>query len=211
MKRDTVALAVILAECGVAAREVEVWAPIFAEVVEGGTFSAGDADLSDFLGQVLHESAMLTRLEEALGYSAKRIRELGLASAPGTRWRAMVDQADRLAFNPEAFANSLYGGRLGNTEPGDGWRFRGSGPIQCTGRANFAFLEKVTGIPLVENPDLLRRPGQEALRVCIAWWEGNVPDEVLGDVKRVTRVVNGGTIGLAHRADLTDRAEEALV
>lgn len=210
MKRDVIAWAVILKECGVRAEQIDVWAPIFAEVIGPETFSQGDAELAPFLGQVLHESAMLTCMEENLNYSAARIRELGMASPAGSRWRSLVSQADQLGGNPVKFANAVYGGRLGNTEPDDGWLFRGSGPIQCTGRANFAELERITGIPLTTHPDLLRRPGPEALRVCIAWWEGHVPDGVLGSVQQVTRAVNGGSFGLDHRIDLTAKAKVAL-
>lgn len=210
MKRDTIQWAVILSDCGVKDARIEVWAPIFADVIDDDTFSAGDSELDDFLGQVLHESAMLTCMEESLSYSAERIRELGMKSPAGSRWRSLVSRADKLARNPVAFANACYNDRLGNTEAGDGFKYRGSGPIQATGKTNFAFLEKVTGIPLVANPDLLRRPGPEALRVCIAWWEGRVPDGVMGDVRRVTKVVNGGDYGLVHRTELTEKAGEAI-
>jgi len=210
MKRDTIHWADILKACGVASAEVGTWAPVFAAVIDERTFSAGDSELDDFLAQVLHESGQLTRMEEGLSYSAERIRELGKASPPGSRWRSLVPRADKLARNPVAFANACYNDRMGNTEAGDGFKYRGSGPIQVTGKANFAALEKITGIPLLANPDLLRRPGPEALRVCIAWWEGNVPDSVMGDVVRVTKAVNGGTNGLAHRAELAGKAQAAL-
>lgn len=210
MQRDSIQWAVILKACGVAAAQIDLWAPVFAEVINERTFSAGDAEIDDFLSQVLHESGMLTKMEEGLSYSAERIREIGMASGPGTRWRSLVSRADKLARNPVAFANACYNDRMGNTEAGDGFKYRGSGPIQVTGRANFAALEKITGIPLLANPDLLRRPGQESLRVCIAWWEGNVPDAVMGNVARVTKAVNGGTNGLAHRTELAGKAQAAL-
>lgn len=210
MKRDTLQWAVILQACGVAAKQIDAWAPVFAEVIDETTFSLGDAETDDFLGQILHESSQLTQMEEALSYSAERIRALGMAAPPGSRWRSLVSRADKLARNPVAFANACYNDRLGNVEGGDGFKYRGSGPIQVTGRANFAELERITGIALLANPDLLRRPGPEALRVCIAWWEGNVPDAVMGDVVRVTKKVNGGTNGLVHRNALADEAQAAL-
>ena len=98
---------------------------------------------------------------------------------------------------------------LGNKEPGDGWNFRGSSVIQVTGRGNFTFMENLTGLPLVSNPDLLRRPGIEALKVAIAWWEGKVPDSVIGNVKKTRAVVNGGDFGLADVAALTDKLQNA--
>ena len=210
MKQDAIYWAALLEACGVKTAQTQVWAPIFSAVMVDGAFSAGKAELDDFLGQVLHESGMLVSMEECLSYSAERIRELGMASPSGSRWRSLVFRADKLARNPVAFANACYGERLGNIAPGDGFKYRGSSLIQVTGKDNFAFLEKVTGIELVDNPDLLRRPGPEALRVCIAWWEGRVPDAVMGDPVRVTKAVNGGTNGLADRIALTIKARAAL-
>lgn len=210
MKYDTIHWAAILKACGVNVRQIEVWAPIFASVVHANTFSAGESEIADFLGQVLHESGMLARMEEGLSYSADRIRELGNASPVGSRWRSLVPKADSLAHKPVDFANAVYGGRLGNTLSGDGFKYRGSSLIQVTGKANFESLELITGLPLVQSPDLLRRPGREALQVCIAWWEGNVPDGVLGVPRAVTKAVNGGAFGLAHRIELTDMARAAL-
>ncbi len=206
----------ILAFAGVERGWAQKWSPHFEAEVTEKAFSAGFSELDDFLGQVLHESAMLERLEENLNYSVD-----ALLSKFG---RHRISEADARKFgritgtqraNQVAIANTLYGGKwgasnLGNTQPGDGWMFRGSGPIQVTGRGNFAALEKATGLPLVKNPDLLRRPGRDALRVCIAWWEGNVPDSVMGDIKKVTKEVNGGHFGLDHRAALTEKIRAAI-
>ena len=195
----------ILTACGVRPQTGARWAPFFAAEIQDGTFSAGDADIDDFLGQVLHESSLLERLEENLYYTtASRI-----CSVWPSRFPTVNDSAPYVR-NPQALANRVYGGRLGNTAPSDGWRYRGSGPIQVTGKANFAALEKITGMPLVENPDLLRQPGCEALRVCIAWWEGHVPDSILGNITKVRRIVNGGEVGLSDTVMLTQKAKEAL-
>ena len=200
----------ILVACQVKPIIAAKWSTIFAEVIDDITFSAGDREIDDFLGQVLHESMGLSRMEEVLSYSADRIRELGNKSPPGSRWRSLVDKADSIARNPAAFANACYGGRMGNNTSGDGFKYRGSSLIMVTGKDNFTYLQKITGIPLVDNPDLLRRPSVEALRVCIAWWEGNVPDSVMGDVRKVTNAVNGGAIGLDDRQRLTNLADRAL-
>lgn len=195
----------ILTECGVKPVTAEKWAPIFAECIDENTFSAGATELDDFLGQVLHESGMLEHMEEGLRYStAERLMAVWPKRFP------TLEAAQPYVNNPPALANKVYGGRLGNTEPGDGWKYRGSGLIQVTGLANFAELERVTGLPLVDNPDMLRRPGPENLRVCIAWWEGHVPDSVMGDTVKVRKAVNGGTVGLADAARLTRLAEGAI-
>ena len=182
-----------------------IWAPIFAEVIRDDTFSAGDGELDDFLGQVLHESAHLERLEEGLYYKTPG----RLMAIWPSRFKSLDDERPYLK-NPEALANRVYGGRMGNVKPGDGWRYRGSGLIQITGADNLRAVQQATGIPVFDHPELLRKPSAEGLRVCIAWWEGNIPDSVMGDVVKVTRRVNGGTVGLAERKALTDEAQEAL-
>lgn len=193
----------ILLACGVKPSVAAVWSDVFADTVKADSFSQGDAELDDFLGQVLHESAGLTRLEEGLNYSAERLTVIWPSRFPN------VNEARPYARNPEALANRVYGGRMGNTEPGDGWRFRGRGPIQLTGRANYEFVGNLIGQDLTVIPELMSQP-RYALEATIAWWEDRIPDSMIGDPEKVTRRVNGGLIGLAHREDLTDAAREAL-
>lgn len=210
MKRNTVQWAIILKSCGVKPTQVLTWAPIFADVVSDKSFSMGDAEIDIFLGQILHESGMLTLMEENLNYSVDRIVQLGNASPVGSRWRSLVPIAATIARNPQAMANAVYGGRLGNVAPTDGWLYRGSGPIQVTGKANFASLAKVTGLPLVANPGLLRTPTKEALLVCIAWWEGHVPDCNMCSPRKVRKNVNGGDFGLTETTRIAGLAKTAM-
>jgi len=193
----------ILVACQVKPGTAARWAEIFASEIQPGTFSAGDSEIDDFLGQVLHESAMLERLEEGLNYSADRL----MAVWP----RRFPTQSDALPYvrNPEALANRVYGGRLGNTEPEDGWRYRGRGLVQITGRDNYRATGQTLGIDLEADPDQLADP-TIALRASIAWWEKNLPDSVMGNIAAVTKRVNGGTVGLEHRAEATGRAGDAL-
>ena len=195
----------VLVKCGVRALTAARWSVIFESVVETDTFSKGRDEVDDFLGQVLHESAMLEKLEEGLYYKTPG----RLMTIWPSRFKSLSDELPYLR-NPEALANKVYGGRMGNTRPGDGWRHRGSGLIQVTGAINLMAMQAVTGIPVYDNPELLRKPTPEALRVVIAWWEGNVSDAIMGDIDRVTKSVNGGQIGLAHRKALTDEAGGAL-
>lgn len=195
----------ILVGLGVRPATATAWAPHFAAVVQPGAFSLGAAEIDDFLSQVLHESGRLERMEEGLFYkTAERICAVWPSRFPAPA------SAQPFVRNPQGLAEKVYGGRMGNTQPGDGWRYRGSGPIQVTGKSNFTALQRITGLPLVDNPDMLRRPGAEALRVCVAWWEGNVPDAVMGNVARVRRAVNGGTIGLDDTTALAKAADAAL-
>ena len=194
----------ILMRCGVASAVAQRWAPVFAAEAGPEKFSLGHEELDDFLGQVLHESAMLTRLEEGLNYSAGRLMEVWPLRFP------TAEKAMQCARNPRALANYVYGGRLGNTSPDDGWLYRGGGLIQVTGRANYRKLGEAMGLDLEANPDMLRNNLDIALRSAVVWWEGNVPDGVMGDMPRVRRAVNGGTVGLEDTKRLTARADAAI-
>ncbi len=199
----------ILVTCQVKPTTAAIWSEIFAACIGPDTFSAGDEDLRNFLAQTLHETMLLEKLEENLSYSAKRIREIGARFKPGTRWASAALIADDLAGDPEALANHLYGGRFGNTRPGDGWKYRGSGIPMVTFRANYELVQKVTGLNVVANPELLRQP-LPALQAGIAWWERKVPDAILGDPEEVSEVVSGGHIGLPHRLALTELTTQAI-
>lgn len=193
----------ILVQCGVKPVTAAIWSEVFAACVGPDTFSAGDEDLRNFLGQVLHESAGLERLEENLNYSAERLMQVWPSRFP------TMASAVPFQRNPEALANKVYGGRLGNTAPGDGWDYRGRGLIQVTGRTNYELVERVSGLRVLSQPHLLAQP-LPALQASIAWWERRVPDAVLHDPEQVTLAVNGGTHSLAQRVELTDRAGRAL-
>lgn len=193
----------ILVGCQVKPTVAAQWSEVFADVVKAKSFSQGDAEIDDFLGQVLHESDGLTQFSENLSYSAERL----CAVWPG-RFPTLAD-ARPYARNPEALANKVYGGRMGNIYLGDGWKFRGRGPIQLTGRENYAFVGDLVGQDLTSIPELMEQP-RYALEATIAWWENKIPDSMLGDTERVSRRVNGGLIGLADREHLTGLAQVAL-
>lgn len=193
----------ILLRCGVRASTATRWAPVFARVVKPDTFSMGASETDDFLGQVLHESGMLERIEEGLSYSAERLMAVWPARFP------TANSAAPFARNPVGLANKVYGGRMGNTEAGDGYKFRGRGLLQVTGRDNYRAVGRAIGVDLEANPELLSEP-DFALTASIAWWEGNIPDGIMGDITKVTKRVNGGTHGLDDRAQLTGKARGAL-
>lgn len=199
----------VLTSCGVRASTAVVWAPLFTRHVQADRFSAGDREIDDFVGQVLHETGRLEHLVENLNYSADNIRRVGNQSPVGSRWRSLVPLAEKLARNPEALANAAYGGRMGNDTNGDGWRFRGGGIPMVTGRDNYALLASLTGLPLLDHPELLREP-ETALQCALLWWERKVPDSAIDSVERVTRAVQGGSLALDDRRWLTVQAGEAL-
>lgn len=104
-----------------------------------------------FLSTALEESGF-RMLTENLNYSAARAAEVWPSKFP------TAAAASPYAGNPRALANKVYGARMGNVGPDDGWRYRGQGLIQITGRNNFAALEKATGLPLLDSPELATDP-----------------------------------------------------
>ncbi len=201
----------ILTDCGVKPATAHKWAEAFTDEVTDDKFSSGEEELDDFLGQILHESGMLEYMTENLSYSADRIRQMARASGPGTRWRSLLDRADELAHDPEALGNALYCDRMGNgdEESGDGYRFRGRCPIGLTFKDNYQWIGDKMGEDLISTPELLEQP-HYALQATVDFWEGRVPDSCLGDIIKVTKRVNGGTIGIEHRRALTEKAREVL-
>ncbi len=100
---------------------------------------------------------------------------------------------------------------LGNTLPGDGFRFRGRGLIQITGRANYRFCGEALGVDLENNPDQLAEPAL-ACRSAAWFWKSHGLNELAdaGDFEHITRRINGGLNGQADRLALYGRAQEAL-
>jgi putative chitinase len=177
------------------------WAPVCAEFLVPERFSLGREEIDDFLAQIIHESAHLSRLEENLRYSAQRLTQVWPSRFP------TVEAATPFAYNPVALAEKVYGGRMGNDHPGDGWLYRGRGPIMLTGAEAYELAQVETGLALVDKPELAATP-RGGMLVSIAWWERRIPDHLIGNVDLVSRRVNGGSNGLAERrtlAALTDQ------
>ena len=159
------------------------------------------ARLAAFFAQVGHESASLTRTVENLNYSAEGL----LRTWPS---RFTRESATLLARKPEQIANRVYGGRLGNgpEATGDGWRYRGRGLIQVTGKANYAGIrdtlrERVQDVPDFElQPHLLESPQWAALSAA-AYWDDHDLNALAdaGEFRKITTRINGGQIGAADR------------
>jgi putative chitinase len=125
----------------------------------------------------------------------------------------LAHESGQLLYVRELASGAAYEGRkdLGNTEPGDGIRFKGRGLIQITGRANYAKCGDALGYDLVANPEFL----ESAVLACrsAAWfWRSHGLNELAdaGDQISVTRRINGGTNGLADRLAFFDKAQEVL-
>lgn len=164
--------------------------------------------VAGFLSQIGHESGGMATLEENLNYSVDALLKMF--------GRHRISEVDARKFgrtatqraNQEAIANALYGGEfgrknLGNTEDGDGWRFRGRGLKQLTGRDNYFRCGKAIGLDLIANPEKLAEASNAAMSA--GWfWKTNGLNELAdrGDVVAMTKKINGGTIGLDQRKKL---------
>jgi putative chitinase len=201
----------ILTACGIKPVQVEQWSGVFAHTPKMERFSKGDADLAQFLANILVESQGLQKLRENGNYSAARIREMGMASPAGSRWRSLVPRADALAFNEPAFFEACYGGRGGNRPEGsgDGARYPGRGLIMLTFADGYRWQGMRSGQDLIELPELAEQP-HFALEFAFDWWEGKVSDAFLADTTRVRKVVNGGTFGLKEVEEMLVKVRRAL-
>lgn len=193
----------ILCYSGVRFTTATNWAKIFEARVQRESFNLREREIDDFVGQTLHETKMLEKLTENLNYSAKRLMEVWPARFP------TLEAAAPYAYRPEALANKTYGGRLGNKAPGDGWKYRGRGIPMVTGLANYQLLQTLTGLPLLDKPELLELP-DGAMRCALLWWEKKIPDSAIDSVERVTRIVQGAQLGIEDRKVLTEKVSRAL-
>jgi putative chitinase len=160
--------------------------------------------LAHWLAQFGHESAGFTKFVESLNYTAARLCAVWPKRFPS------LAAAQPYANNPESLANKVYGGRLGNDQPGDGWRFIGRGP-QLTGRANYEATARRTGLPLVEHPEMAALPEHFVNIACDFWANTGCNDLAdKDDLRGVTLKINGGYTGIAERAKLLARAKAVL-
>lgn len=122
-------------------------------------------------------------------------------------------ESGQLRYLEELASGAAYEGRedLGNTNPGDGVRFKGRGLIQITGRANYAACGRALGMDLVNDPDRLSSP-RLAVRSAGWFWKGHGLNELadMPDFIKITRRINGGTNGLAERQALYAKAKTVL-
>lgn len=167
--------------------------------------------VSHFLSQLAHESAGFTILQENLNYSADALARVWPKRFRGADGKP-IQQALDIARKPERIANIVYAGRMGNDAIGDGWKYRGRGLIQLTGKANYkqASRDLYNDDRLVADPDQVCDLDVAALTA--AWfWDRNGLNGLadVDDVTRVTKRINGGIIGLEHRADLLKLAKAA--
>ena len=160
-----------------------------------------------FIGQCGHECGNFRILEENLNYKAATLMKLWPKRFP------TLEVANGYAGNPKKIANQVYSSRMGNRDEnsGDGYRFRGRGCIQLTGHSNYFHAGKALGVDFVANPDLVGTAKYAALTAGWFWSTHNLnsPADAL-DHPKITRIINGGQIGLEQRIRETQQALAVL-
>ena len=173
--------------------------------------------IAGFLSQTSHESGGYTMLTENLNYRAitlatlwpNRFAVLGPDKKPKKENGKNIPTAvaNSIAGKPELIANLVYSSRMGNgpAESGEGWKFRGRGLKQLTGKDNYSRCGAALGVDLVESPDLLLEP-MYAARSAGWFWRTNKLSAFadVGDIKGMTKKINGGLIGYEQRQALYD-------
>ncbi len=163
-----------------------------------------------FLAQAAHESGELRWLVERLGYSAPRLMAVWPRRFP------TLAIAQGYANAPERLANFVYANRLGNGDAasGDGWRYRGRGIFQITGRGNYRRIGEALGLPLEDEPARVEQPEVAALTAAQFWQSRGLneladdrsDDNDGADFETICVLVNGGREGLASRRAYWDAA-----
>lgn len=187
------------------------WAALIADPARRWDITAGKRAAA-FAATLGHESGGGKRLVEDLTYSVAALTGMfgahrGMTPALAQRLGYVRDSYGRMTqrADQEGIANLVYGGEwgrknLGNVLPGDGWQYRGRGPIQITGRDAYARAGEAVGQPLVSQPDLAADPAIGAAVACWVWggWKRCNPLADAENVEAWRRAINGGVNGLAE-------------
>lgn len=193
----------MLQEMGVSEPDAQQYIGDLEELLPNYGISDSRQRLAHFFSQVLHESGCMKFDMENLNYSQKALRLVF-----GNYFKT-DSEAQQYARKPEKIANRVYANRMGNGDErsGEGWKFRGRGLIQLTGKNNYkAFGEWIGNRSILDRPDLVA--SEYAVHSAVFYWDRNnlnsIADE--DDVTKLTRRINGGENGLSHRRELLNKA-----
>jgi predicted chitinase len=187
--------------------DADVWAAALAVPMATYAIAATDNRLAAFMGQVAEETGGFTVMQENLHYQAARL----CAVWPG-RFPSLTD-AEPYAMNPEKLANKVYAGRLGNGDEasGDGYRFRGMGLIQLTGRSLFTSFGRTVGKSAEDAAAWCLTPEGAAASACWYWATRKLnPYADAWEITEITKLVNGGLTNLDTRLRLSNAALAAI-
>jgi putative chitinase len=163
---------------------------------------------ASFLAQCAHESGQFTVVSENLNYSAAGLLRVFKKYFP------TQELADQYARKPQMIASRVYANRMenGSEASGDGWKFRGRGFIQLTGKRNYRLCGAALGINLLEDPDYVSRSPVGAIESALWFWTVNNLNSYADrdDLKGQTKVINGGYNGLEERLKYYAEAKRVL-
>lgn len=167
-----------------------------------------------FIAQVGTESNGFRAVQESLNYSVTGLQIFG-SRLTAVQRKKLGRKPGELALSPARqadIANIVYGGRYGNNQSGDGWKYRGRGLKQVTFKDNYSACGKVLGLNLIDDPDLLLLD-KNAARSAGWFWKANNCNQFAdaGDVNGLTKRINGGFNGLQDRTERTRKAEAVLI
>jgi putative chitinase len=182
-------------ECLPAAPHADQWFLAIESILPGYEIDTPDR-VAAWLGQTGHESGNYRALRENLNYSAEGLTKIFKKYFP------TLEAAKPYARNPEKIANRVYANRMGNGDEasGDGWKYRGRGLIQLTGKNNYeAFAESIE--ESVDDVVKFLETYEGAVQSACWFWETNNLNRWAdkGDILTLTKRINGGTIGLEDR------------
>lgn len=161
--------------------------------------------LAHFWAQWLEETGGLRRLEENLNYRPERLMLVWPSRFPN------LESTRGFAGNPEALAGKVYGGRMGNVQPGDGWKYRGRGLCQLTGRSAYREIGACLGVNLEDHPELILTPDLALPATCAYWKLRKLnPMADADDLMGITRRINGGLTNIKARADWLRKTKAAF-
>lgn len=172
------------------------YAPYLPGFLQKGAINTAER-LAMFFAQVGHESGGFRYRIENLNYSADGLK------ASGFKKYFKEEEFKDFHRKPEKIANRVYANRMqnGTEDSGDGWRYRGRGLIQITGKANYTALSEYLGLPLEAVPAYLET-NEGAVASAVWFWTANKLNTLVPDLKACTKRINGGYNGLDHRTAL---------
>jgi putative chitinase len=180
------------------------------EVLDQFEISKNPLRVAHFMAQILHESGAFTIQFENLNYSAERLPKV---------WPKRflpLGPLDPLLFahDPEKLANEVYGGRMGNNSPGDGFKYRGRGLLQLTGKDSYAEASTILRKTDSNAPDFTLEPdavvnAEWCLKVAASEWHSKGCNELADQdaMHTITKRINGGLIGISERMEWSKRTK----